>query len=69
MVLVDLLELELDGLDELPALLPENLKGLSHNMDLALMTCMVSFSLNRGRGYFLNFLCAPMILYRVSDPH
>jgi hypothetical protein len=28
-----------------------------------LMKCMVSFRPNRGQGYFLNFLGAPVILY------
>ncbi len=28
------------------------------------MTCMVFLGLNRGRGYFLNLLGAPMILKR-----
>ncbi len=39
------------------------LKRLSHEMDLALMTCMVSFiGVNRGGGQVLNFLGTPMIL-------
>ncbi len=39
------------------------LKGLSHKMDLALMTCMVTLGLNRGYRHFLNFLDVSMLLY------
>jgi hypothetical protein len=41
------------------------LKGLSHEMDLAVWLCDFAVSvpgLNRGRGLFLNFLDASMIL-------
>ncbi len=38
-----------------------NLKGLSHEMDLA---CDDMFDLNSGHGQLYNFLDAPMILYR-----
>jgi hypothetical protein len=38
------------------------LKGLSHEMDLALMTCMVRSRPKQGPGQFLLFLGAPMIL-------
>ncbi len=39
----------------------ESLKGLSLEMDLVLMTCMVSFRPKKRRVPFLNFLGAPWV--------
>jgi hypothetical protein len=50
-----------EGSDETIIIVTKGLKGLPHEMDLAFEDMPV-LGLSRGRGQFLNFLVAPMIV-------